>query len=246
MPPTGAPFVLSPQEQAELDQVLAAWEQQGAGVKTFGSKFTRWYYNEVFSPEPIVDEGEVQYEAPDKGAFQVFGKLPEHWICDGDSIFQYEFQKKQLTEYKLPPELQGKGITDSPLPFLFGSTAAKLKHRYFLRIITPPNVQGQIWLEAWPRFQADAQSFARAEVILDATTMLPAAIQTHERNGKTRTAYKFDRPRVNAKDPLSGLDPLNLLKRDPFKPNLPRGWTKVVEAAKTTQAASTGTDAVRR
>lgn len=234
---TGAPFALTPQEQAELDRVLSAWEQQGAKVKTFDSRFTRWQYDYVFSDKALVDEGEIKYAAPDKGAFQVFGDQPEHWICDGKSIFEYNFASKQLIEHKLPPELQGKEITNSPLPFLFGSTAAALKQRYFLRLVTPPNVQGQVWLEARPRYQEDAQSFQRAEVILDAGNLLPSAIQTHEPNGKTRTVYRFEKPRVNAGDPLRGLDPLNILQRNPFKPSLPRDWTKVVEEAPTAQAA---------
>ena len=66
-----------------------------------------------------------------------------------------------LTESPLPKELQGKDIVDGPLPFLFGAKAEKLKQRYYLRIITPPDVQGQVWLEAWPRFLADARNFQR-------------------------------------------------------------------------------------
>ena len=235
-PAPAAPFVLTPDEQAQLDQVLAAWEQRGTKVKSFESKFTRWQYDQVFGKE-TTDQGEVKYASPDKGAFQVLGEQPEHWICDGKSIFEYKFVTKQLIEHKLPPELQGQGITDSPLPFLFGSTAAQLKQRYFLRLVTPPNVQGQVWLEARPRYQADAQNFQRAEVILASATMLPAAIQTHEINGKTRTVYKFERPQVNPSDPLRGLDPLRIFDRDPFKPSLPRGWTKVVEEAPASQAA---------
>jgi len=234
-PPT-PPFVLSPQEQAQLDQVLAAWEQRSAKVDSFEAKFTRWQYDGVFGADST-DQGEVKYAAPDKGVFQVIGEQPEHWICDGKSVFEYNFVKRQLIEYKLAPESQGQGITDSPLPFLFGTTAAQLSGRYFLRIVTPPNVQGQVWLEALPRYQADAQNFQRAEVILDTATMLPTAIQTHEPNGKTRTVYKFEKQKVNPTDPLRGLDPLNLFDRDPFKPSLPRGWTKVVEQPPPSQAA---------
>ena len=232
-----APFTLTPEQQAQLDQVLIAWEQHGARVKTFESKFTRWHYDGVHRDpkEPIISDGEVKYAAPDKGTFEVFGQWPEHWICDGKSIFAFDFEQKQLIESKLPPELQGKAIADGPLPFLFGAKADKLKKRYFLRIV-PANVrQGQIMLEARPRFPQDVTNFQKAELILNTATMQPVAIQTYEPNGKTRTVYKFDSPKVNPKDPLRGLDPLKLFEKDPFQPNLPRGWTKIVEEPPTAQ-----------
>ena len=53
----------------------------------------------------------------------------------------------------------------------------------------------------------------------------------------TRTVYRFDRPKVNPRDPLRGLDPLKLFDHDPFKPKLPRGWTKVIAQTPATQAA---------
>jgi len=247
--PSAPPFVLTPAEQARLDQVLKAWEEHSAKVKTFESKFTRLEYDGVFSDDPsrprFVDEGDVKYAAPDKGMFQVVGQRPEHWICDGKSMFEYDFQKRQLVEYKLPPEMQGKAITDGPLPFMFGGTAEKLKRRYFLRIVTPENVRGQVWLEARPRFQEDADNFQRAEVILDADSMNPVAIQTHQPNGN-RTVYKFDEPKINVKDPLRHLDPLNLFEKDPFRPHLPHGWTKIVEQPPAAQASRQQADGSMR
>jgi len=143
--------------------------------------------------------------------------------------------------------MQGKAISDGPLPFLFGAKADKLKRRYFLRIITPQDAQGQVWLEAWPRFAYDAEDFTRAQVILNTATMLPMAIQTYQPNGKSRTVYQFgDSPRVNSKDPLRHLDPLNILKQDPFRPTLPRGWTKVVETQPMAQGGAQGGSTIRR
>ncbi|MFH1924496.1 MAG: TIGR03009 domain-containing protein [Planctomycetota bacterium] len=254
-PGPGAPFTLSPQQQAEADDLLARWEQQGEGVKSFECKFTRFDWDPVWKPDqPLhIVEGEIRYAAPDKGMLRVAGELVdfrwvngeaqggrfvegqqgEHWICDGASIFEYNFEKKQLTEHKLPPELQGKAISESPLPFLFGAKADQVKSRYFLRIVTPGGVKDQAWLEAWPKYQADAANFQVATLILSLKNMQPTAIQTLLPNGKSRTAYHFHQTKVN---PRNLLDPLRVFENNWLHAPTPRGWTKVVEEAPQAQA----------
>lgn len=231
-----APFRLTPQEEAYLDRVLQAWEQRSKGVKTFACNFTRWEYDPVFgdAAKPrYIDQGRLKYAAPDRGMFRVMqtqknGKMvsieperAEHWICDGKSVFEYNYQKKQLIQHKLPPELRGKAIEDGPLPFLFGAEAAKLKQRYFLRVITPRDVQGQVWLAAYPRLQQDAANFKRAELILTIQGMTPFALRTYSPNGKNRTVYQFQDIVVN--------DPWRHLKFDPFIAITPPFWTKIVK-----------------
>ena len=106
-----------------------------------------------------------------------------------------------VTEYVMPPELQGKGIGDGPLPFVFGVEAEKLKQRYFMRIITPPNVQNEVWLEAYPRYQQQAAEFSKVQVILQISgptkALLPYAIQIYLPNGKDRTVYQLQDPKIN-------------------------------------------------
>jgi TIGR03009 family protein len=223
--PAQAPFQLTPREQANLDWVLNTWQQRSAKVKTYKCSFTRWEYDPVFGDpnKPAVDEGEVNYRSPDKGTFWV--KKPkerqERWICDGKSMYQYDFRKKLLIQHKLPPELQGKAIVESPLPFIFGAEAAKLRQRYFLKISTPPDVQGkQTWLEAYPRQQRDAANFRRAELILTNKNMTPYALQIDAPNGQNRTVYQFRDIVVN--------DPLDFLK-NPFHVLTPPFWKKIVE-----------------
>ncbi len=237
--PPPAPFQLTPQQEALLDRVLQAWEQRSKKVKTFSCKFTRWEFDPVFGPPDKanhVDQGQIKYGAPDRGMFRVThtqngdqmvridDQRAEHWICDGESIYEYNCTKKQLIERKLPPSLQGKAIADGPLPFLFGAEAEKLKRRYFLRIITPQNVQKEeIWLEAYPRFQKDAADFRRAQLILKAEHMQPFALQIHLPNGKNRTVYQFDEIVIN--------DPLGFLKGNPFHALTPPFWKRIVEEA---------------
>src|SRR5690606_18964006 len=101
---------------------------------------------------------EIKYATPDKGMFQVtalqelqmplqpgakpnFVNQPEqkfeHWVCDGNSVFEFRHIEKQLVETQLPPAMRGKAIADGPLPFLFGANADALKNRYWIRELTP-------------------------------------------------------------------------------------------------------------
>lgn len=233
--PATAPFTLTPHEQAQVDWVLRAWEQRSAGIKTFECKFTRFEYDGVFgdpNKPRFIDEGRIKYAAPDKGMFQVDGPRAEHWICDGTSFFEYNFQKKQLIQHKLPPELQGKAIADGPfpLPFLFGAKPEKLKQRYFLRLVTPQGIQGQVWLEAWPRFQQDAANFKQAQLILTTGDMQPFALQSNLPNGKSRTVFRLTDIEVNTNDLL------RFLKGDAFRARTPLGWKIVKEPPAATAA----------
>ena len=253
----GAPFTLTPQQQADLDRMLIRWEQRGASVRTFECEFTRFDYDGVFdsSNEPsAILKGEIRYAAPDKGLYHVKGAVvgyrwangqaeggqfvpgqeADRWICDGKSYFQYDYQNKRLVEFRLPPEQQnGRALRQGPLPFVFGAEAEYLKQRYFLRLVTPPEAQGQVWMEAYPKFQADAANFRKATLILTESTMQPYAMETALPNGKSRTVYQFDRPKVNARNPL---DLLGVFENNWLHVRTPRGWTKVVEGGTQPQA----------
>jgi TIGR03009 family protein len=252
-----APFQLTPQQETDLIRVLRAWEERSDKVHTLAAEFRRWDYDSVFGPRdpqtneavPKESKGEIKYAAPDKGLyhitesrdfvgveggqrkFQARAEGGEHWVCDGQSIWEYNYEKKQLIERRLPPELQGKAISDGPLPFLFGADADKLLARYWMRVVTPPNVQGQVWLEAYPKHQVDAANFQRATVILDGITLFPQAIEIHLPNGKSRHVHQFHNNVVND----SSL--LRFIKGDFSRPALPRGWTKLEDAPRPAASA---------
>jgi TIGR03009 family protein len=236
--PPKAPFTLTAQEEAKVDQVLKQWEQRNQDTKTFDCDFKRWIYDTVFGSADqakFIESGVIQYAAPDRGKFFVEraekdGKespiddaRADHWICDGKSIFEFSPQKKQVIEHKLPPELQGKAIANSPLPFLFGAEAKNLKERYFIRIITPPNETTQIWLEAYPRLQQGAASFHHAIFVIKSEGMSPHALRLYQPNGKDYTTYQFYNIVVN--------DPFRPFKGDPFRAHVPLGWQMVPDTA---------------
>lgn len=238
---------LSPDQQAALDRLLIGWESRNAKVTTWSCTFYKWEYN-AWSPADASGErlafsestGEIKYAAPDKGLFRVksskqwnaekrkYDARPsnsgEHWVCNGTSIYEFRHSERQLRETKLPPEMRGRAISEGPLPFVFGAKADTLKKRYSMRIITPPSVTDQIWLEALPKFQVDAANFSKVELILRAADLMPFAIQVFKPGGQDRDVYQFD-PRTSLID--RGLD----LIRDFSRPLTPLGYTFIEEQA---------------
>jgi TIGR03009 family protein len=228
------PFVLSQPEINALENVLAEWEKRNREIHVLESKFFRWRYDAVFgntNQPPPPDEGNLKFSAPDKAWMKIEAKdakQSEQWLCDGKSVFQWDYTNKVVTEWIMPPEMQGKGIGDGPLPFVFGIEAQKLKQRYFMRIITPPNVQNEVWLEAYPKFQHDAANYKKVEVILqvvgETRTLFPFAIQVYAPNGKDRIVYQLQDPKINPRvlfgNPFGG---------DWTKPSIPFGWSRRTE-----------------
>ncbi len=224
------PFVLTQPEQQHIDQLLAAWEAKNNKIETFSSTVYYYTYNTVYGPrdgKPMyVDEGEVKFKRPDKGLFHIKGDRQVKWVCDGKSVFEYKYQDRQLSEYKLPPDLQGKAIEDGPLPFIFTATAQKMKRRFWMRaVLPPPGIKDQHWIEAVPRHQLDAASFRQVSISLAAKDLSLVAIQTFDtsydgKENKNRKVYVFKDIVIN--------DPLGFLKFDPFAARTPFGWRKVV------------------
>src|SRR5205814_773412 len=108
--------------------------KETAKIKTFRCTFTRWGYVPGILPAQFKDkallksEGELKYSAPDKGTFQIIkvrqfnpkteeyepakNEIGEHWVCDGESIWEYNGRLKQVIERPIPPEMRGKAISD--------------------------------------------------------------------------------------------------------------------------------------
>jgi len=240
---------LSPAESAALERLLAAWEARSSAVTTWSCSFHKWEYN-TWSPADTKGEqlawsenmGELKYASPDKGLFRIkeskqwnaqtrryeqrTDQPGEHWVSSGTSIYEFRHAERQLRETKLPPEMRGRAISDGPLPFVFGAKAETLKTRYFMRIITPPGVADQVWLEAIPRWQGDAANFSKVELILQSRDLMPFAMQIYKPGGQDRDVYQFD-SKTSLID--KGLD----LIRDFSKPSTPLGYTFILEDAPT-------------
>jgi len=259
LPVVQPPFPpLSAGEQKFLDGVLKFWEQRSKAIERYRCTFRRWEYDPVFGPrDPDIfktySEGQINYSTPDKGMFKVDkilvyqppakpgdepqyverqGESGEHWICDGNSIFEHDHKNKRLIQRELPPHMRGKAISEGPLPFLFGADAEKIKQRYWIHPLRlPKDVKNEYRLEAFPKTRKDAANYKMVHVIIAKEDFLPKALVLFDRNwdprrNPTRTTFTFINREVNWNMLLDQLQPW---KKQFYEPKTPIGWKKVVE-----------------
>ena len=242
----GAPkwFPLTAAEEVRLDKILRFWEFTTDNTKRYRCQFGRWEYDPIGLK--TYSKGTIKYAAPDKGLFKVdkiqirqppkqpggdplfeeqAGGFREHWICDGKSIFEFDHNTKQLKQRQLPKDLQGKRITDGPLPFLFGATAEQIKSRFWMHELPHQAKQGEFFLEGIPKHQADAANFTRINIILDNKDFLPKGMILYHRD-QSQTTFAFEQRETNWN--IIGQQ-LNPFINQFFVPIVPRGWQKVVE-----------------
>lgn len=138
-----------------------------------------------------VSAGEVRYMAPDKGMFLIDKMLSltgqvannkaeykefanifgEWWLCDGEVVYEYDRNNRKCKKIALPPEMRGAAILDSPMPFVFGVKANKIKERYWVRLIS--STDKHFVLEVYPKFQSDAVNYDHVHIYLDRKEFLP-------------------------------------------------------------------------
>ncbi len=261
---------MSVEEQKWIDDVLKFWETRSDKVKIFECKFRRWDYDGGFV-DPATGkrntrtfaEGSIKYAQPDKGLYHVErliavmppakqGDKPqevvqnpdlgEHWVCDGEKIYSFEANKKQVSVSPLPAEMRGKAIADGPLPFMFGAKAESIKARYWIRgLVADPNdkaKQDKYWLEAVPKSREDAQNFKMVRIVLDKKEYLPESLEIFAPNydpprNDARQSYLFLERVAKDENMLQAMVREGLLgafHREFYEPRIPTGWTKVVQS----------------
>ena len=262
--------LMTAEEQKWIDDVLMFWEQRSSDIKLFECNFQRWDYDGGWvdtsgkrHPRTYA-EGTIKYAQPDKGLYHVEKlvsimppaegstkpqevvqnpDLGEHWVCDGEQIFSFEANKKQVTVSPLPPNMRGQAIADGPLPFMFGAKAQTIKARYWIRgLAAAPGDKSKTnkyWLEAIPKSRQDSQNFKMVRIVLDKEKYLPESIEIFAPNydpprNDARQSYLFSKridkdSKTIAEMVSSGLDPFGLIRRDFYEPRIPAGWKKVVQ-----------------
>ncbi|WP_442511396.1 TIGR03009 domain-containing protein [Novipirellula sp. SH528] len=208
------PFApLNDAQQAQLQQLLLAWQQQSQGTRTLDCKFQRWHYDNLAAPVGIHAtraDGVIKYAAPDKGVFRVdslvfykgmkegkpvfepqAGLFGEHWVCNGKQLIEMDRSQKQCKIQDLPADMQGQQIFNSPLPFVFNLDAAEIQRRYWVRQVAAPNDK-IVLIEAWPKRQDDRAQYKMVQIALEKETFLPQALIMYAPNFHAQNAPKWD------------------------------------------------------
>lgn len=196
--------------------------------------------------------GEIRFASPDRAYYQTeqvfdFEKPPEQegqdpsykprsevtqkekWICDGNAIYEFDFQNKKLYETVIPAEMQGKGLVNSPLPFLFGASRTDILDRFWVRIATPDGVTNEYWLEAFPKKIEDARNYKKLELVLSRDELfLPIMMHIYapnynpKENNLTSRVFEFKNRQVNG-----GLAAVKNFLGFFVRPRLPMGFERV-------------------
>jgi TIGR03009 family protein len=240
------PKVFVEEISLECRQMLQAWEKYSQGVNDLHGEFERYVYDSTFLVEKRAI-GEIWYEQPDKGRIDLrpSPRLPEvnqngqrlnpgkvgangqpftvqpdntsKWICQGDALLAIDVEQKTYVIGEIPPHMQGKNIVKSPLPFIFGVSAAELEKRYYLSLGSKHAPRGNaeaklaptIHIVAAPKLAEDAKEWSRAEILLDPGTtfrdannqplIVPRALKLLDPTQQQETTYVFflDRTKVN-------------------------------------------------
>ncbi|TWU17648.1 hypothetical protein Pla52o_48630 [Novipirellula galeiformis] len=208
------PFApLNAAQQAQLQQLLLAWQQQSQGTRTLDCKFQRWHYDNLAAPvgqHATRADGVIKYASPDKGLFRVdslvfysgmengkpvykpqSGLFGEHWVCNGKQLIEFDRSQKQCKIQDLPTEMQGKQIFNSPLPFVFNLDAVEIQRRYWVRQVAAPNDK-LVLIEAWPKRQDDRAQYKMVQIALEKETFLPQALIMYAPNFHAKNAPKWD------------------------------------------------------
>ncbi|MBR2693064.1 MAG: hypothetical protein IKE69_02515 [Thermoguttaceae bacterium] len=216
-------FRISPQEAALLDQFLAKWEEFGKNIKKVACNVTSkeqggGLYGEDRDVPLSHTYGEFKFIAPNKLLYHVIGEFvyekdekgqrkPEYkkgldekkFVLDGKSLTEYDYKNRVALVTPIPEDQQNKDLTmDGPIPIFFIAKADNLKRRFYMKLITKPEKQdSEVWIEAWPRQQSDAQSFQRIIITLRLSDLQPYYMRQYHSNGKSYTELWFSDISIN-------------------------------------------------
>lgn len=215
------------QMSPEVMQLLQLWEKHTAGIERLQGNFQRYVYDSTFYSEKRAD-GSFWFERPDKGRidiraskdipadglnhrklgangkpYSVQADINQRWICRGDALILIDMDQSLYDMIEIPPHLQGKNISASPLPFLFGMSASEMEKRYFMTLGSMHNPRGTeakpqplVHVVAHPKDKEVAREWSRADVLLDPGTQfqgyfVPTAIRLMDPTGNRETVYVF-------------------------------------------------------
>jgi TIGR03009 family protein len=230
--------------------------QQAAGQIRFSApdkarfETTQMYQ---FAGPPKTNGGPADYKPVEGNS--IWGRsIHECWVCTGQAVYDFDFDKKRSYETKIPPKMQGN-VVESPLPFLFGAKKNEVMERYWVRYIpkydTKPNgeqvlIENEYWLDVYPKRIEDARMYSKIELVLSADDFMPRAIHMYspnynpKKNNYSSRYFLFENRKVNGRW-LSLKDGLGYF----IKPTLPFGWKTIEIERGSAQSASAPSPGVK-
>ncbi len=238
------------QPSPELWQLLSQWADGSKNVTKLHGKHQRRSYDNTFGIEKLAtgefwyeapDKGRIDVvgveitakmvearnqpdaqvqRTKDGKPYQLQTDAAQRWICDGTKVFDIDDPKKTAHVVNLPPENRGKGIMNSPLPFLFGLPPQDAVKRFDLTIHKDYRPAHKlVWIKATPRTRGDAQNWSAADVMLNTETWLPKDVKLVNPAETKSTHYAFQDMEVNQVGLIH-----RLLGKDPWNPKLGRDY----------------------
>ena len=182
-----------------MEEVLARWEQQSAGIRTLDATFTR-IDNNVAWNDKVNFMGRAILKSPNL-AFLDFRRfdeekkefsLYEQIRCTGTEVYHYRNPTRQIFVYPLAPDQSQRALEEGPLPFLFNFKAAEALRRYEMTMLS--ETMTHYYIRIRPREQIDREAFVQADIQLDKVKFLPDALLLVAPNGKDTQTYHFNTP----------------------------------------------------
>jgi TIGR03009 family protein len=139
----------------------------------------------------------------------------ERYIINGNLIYQYAQDAKEIRVHKLPPPKPGQLADDNFLSFLFGMKANDAKNRYQIKLLQAPkgHENWYYYLEILPKHAPDKAEFAQARMVLWIKNYMPLQLWFREPNGNEIT-WDFPKFDTNVQLPATEFN----------QPTPPSGW----------------------
>ena len=198
-------------DRAEMDRVLAEWEDRSRQVTSLDVLFDRVDVSPGWGDQYY--QGRAMLQSPDLACLQfqkykldpdgkpLFAtkdgkKVPqlepqpfERIVCTGNEVLQYSWDDKKIFIFPLDKQSRQKALQQGPLPFLFNMKAADLKRRYAMTLLKQDDKDYLIGIT--PQEKIDKESFSTAFLWLSKKTFLPDKLCLIPVGGKERQEFRF-------------------------------------------------------
>lgn len=201
-----------------LDYLLVRWQNEMSRVRSLSAQVARTTKDKTFG-DVVTMEGSARYLKPDMASLRLDNpRRPgtfEQYVWSGNYLYEYRPTDKLVRVHPLPPRPQGQVADDSFLSFIFGMKAEDIKRRYDMRL--DKEDPAWIYIQIYPRMAADKADFRRAQLVLNAKTMMPRRLWFEQPNQNEIT---WQLPNVSIGAAMDRTQFLN--------PSLPPGWRKEI------------------